>query len=202
MKAENLFWQGRKVTTADIEARNGHKGCVVWFTGLSGSGKSTIAVNVEKRLFDLGYNVFLLDGDNIRQGLNADLGFSPGDREENIRRIGEVCRLFRMAGFIVLAAFISPYAEDRLKARKLVEKDRFMEVYVKCSLQECIRRDSKGLYKKALAGKIPNFTGVSAPYEEPEKPELVLDTEMVGVEEAVGRVVVELKELTCHYGIY
>jgi adenylyl-sulfate kinase len=192
LKATNIIWHQRKVTLSDIEKRNRHRGCVVWLTGLSGSGKSTIAVEVEKILFDAGCSVYLLDGDNVRHGLNKDLGFSPQDREENIRRIGELAKLFRNAGFIVLTAFISPYKKDRLASRVLLDKNDFIETYVKCSLVECIRRDPKGLYKKALAGIIPDFTGISAPYEEPESPELIINTEELSIEESAKKLIEKL----------
>ena len=155
---------------------------MVWLTGLSGSGKSTIANRVAQTLFDQGKRVYVLDGDTLRQGLNKDLGFSPKDREENIRRAGEVAKLFRLTGFIVIAAFISPYKKDRDAVRSIVDAGHFFEVHVHADVQECIRRDPKGLYEKALAGKIPEFTGVSAPYEAPESPELLINT--VALDEA------------------
>jgi adenylylsulfate kinase len=191
-KATNVSWHSKKVNLEEIESRNGHKGCLIWLTGLSASGKSTIAVETEKRLFDMGYNVYLLDGDNMRHGLNKDLGFSPTDREENIRRIAEVSKLFRNAGIIVISAFISPYRKDRRIARNLLEPGFFIETHIKCSLEECIRRDPKGLYKKALDGQINDFTGISAPYEEPESPEIVLNTEQFTVEESVDTIIQEL----------
>jgi len=194
MKATNIKWHQRKVDVEDIEKRNGHKGCVVWLTGLSASGKSTIAVEVEKKLFDLGFHVYLLDGDNVRYGLNKDLGFSPEDREENIRRIAELSNLFRNAGFIVLSAFISPYKKDRNVAREMIDGGRFIETYIKCSIEECANRDPKGLYKKAFAGEIKEFTGISAPYEAPEKPELVVDTEKLNIEESAKIIIKKLKE--------
>ena len=194
-KATNIKWHERKVSIEDIERRNGHKGCVVWLTGLSASGKSTIAVEVEKKLFDLGFNVYLLDGDNVRYGLNKDLGFSPEDREENIRRIAELSNLFKNAGFIVLSAFISPYKKDRDVARRLINGGRFIETYIKCSIDECARRDPKGLYKKAREGIIKDFTGVNAPYEEPENPELIVDTDKETVEESADKVMKKLEEL-------
>jgi len=187
-KATNIKWQDRKVTLEDVEKRNGHKGCVVWMTGLSAAGKSTIAINLEKKLFDKGYQVCLLDGDNIRHGLNKDLGFSPQDREENIRRIGELAKLLANYGLIVITAFISPYKIHRNQARLLLENGRFFEIYIKCSLKECARRDPKGLYKKAFAGEIQDFTGVSAPYEEPENPELIVDTEKLSIEESTEKI--------------
>src|SRR5690606_34801881 len=170
-----------RVTTAMREERNGHGGGVVWLTGLSGSGKSTLALELEKRLFDLGYQAYMLDGDNIRHGLNANLGFAPEDRAENIRRIGEVAALFSRMGAIAITAFISPYREDRARARAAAG-GRFHEIHIKADVATCEARDPKGLYKKARAGEIPDFTGISAPYEEPEAPELVVDTTKLTVE--------------------
>ncbi|HEY2890745.1 MAG TPA: adenylyl-sulfate kinase, partial [Dongiaceae bacterium] len=168
--------------------RNGHKGAVLWFTGLSGAGKSTIAMQVESRLFQKGYLVYVLDGDNIRSGLNANLGFSPEDRAENIRRIGEVAALFADSGMITIAAFISPYRADRQRARSAA-KDSFHEIYVKADVATCESRDPKGLYKRARSGEIAEFTGVSAPYEEPETAELVVDTATHSIEDSVRAVV-------------
>jgi adenylyl-sulfate kinase len=194
IKATNIKWHQSKVTLKDIEERNVHQGCVVWLTGLSASGKSTIAVECEKILFDHGYNVFILDGDNVRHGLNKNLGFSPEDREENIRRVGEVCKLFRSAGFIVFSSFISPYTKDRNIARELIDDGHFFEVYVKCDVEECAKRDPKGLYQKAKEGIVKEFTGVSAPYEEPENPELIIDTALLNIEDSVWMVVEKLME--------
>lgn len=193
-KATNVIWHQKKVKLQDIEKRNGHKGCVIWLTGLSAAGKSTIAVETEKQLFDMGCHVCLLDGDNIRHGLNKNLGFSPQDREENIRRIAELGKLLRNTGLIVITAFISPYRKERDLGRSLIEKGHFFEIHVKCSLEECIHRDPKGLYKKALAGEIKEYTGISAPYEEPENPELVLDTEAYSPEECAKTIVGKLRE--------
>jgi adenylylsulfate kinase len=165
---------------------------VIWFTGLSASGKSTLAHALENTLFEKGYKTYVLDGDNIRHGLNKDLGFSPQDREENIRRIGELAKLFADAGIITITAFISPYRSDREKARKLNPKN-FIEVYVKCDIDVCEQRDPKGLYKKAKAGEISEFTGISAPYEEPENPELVIDTGKLSIEESVNQLLSYLK---------
>lgn len=175
--SNNIVWEDRNIKLPEREARNGHPAHVFWFTGLSGAGKTTLARELEKILFASGKQVYLLDGDNIRFGLNADLGFSERDRRENIRRIAHVARLMFDAGFIVLCSFISPHAEMRDYARSLFPAGRFSEIYVRCSLAECQRRDPKGLYKKALAGDIPLFTGISAPYEEPQNPDLILDTE-------------------------
>lgn len=186
-KRRNLTWHHPEITREDRERRNGHKGCVVWFTGLSGSGKSTLAHAVEEVLFERGCHVYVLDGDNVRHGLNKDLGFSPADRVENIRRIGEVAKLFMQAGFIAMTAFISPYRDDRRIVRSLVD-DSFLEVYVKCDLDVCEGRDPKGLYKKARNGEIKEFTGISAPYEEPANPELIVDTVRETLEETTQNV--------------
>jgi bifunctional enzyme CysN/CysC len=169
-------------------ARNGHKGAVLWMTGLSGAGKSTVAREAEKLLFLKGYNVYVLDGDNVRGGLNANLGFSPEDRAENIRRVGEVAALFADAGIICLASFISPYSSDRERARTAAG-DAYHEVWVRADLETCEERDPKGLYKKARSGEIPDFTGISAPYEAPENPELEINTTDLSVDEAVAKLV-------------
>ncbi|HOV33265.1 MAG TPA: adenylyl-sulfate kinase [Candidatus Hydrogenedens sp.] len=192
IKATNITWHHGDIKREDREKANGHQGAVIWFTGLSASGKSTLAHALENALFEKGYKTYVLDGDNIRHGLNKDLGFSPQDREENIRRIGEVAKLFADAGIIVLTAFISPYCSDREKARKLNPRN-FIEVYVKCDLDVCEQRDPKGLYKKAKAGEISEFTGISAPYEEPENPELVIDTGKYSIEESVNQLITYLK---------
>lgn len=173
---------------------NGHASCIIWFTGLPSSGKSTIASEVEHRLHASGIRTYLLDGDNVRHGLNADLGFSPAEREENIRRIGEVARLFLDAGLITLVAFISPYRKDREKVRRGVEAGEFIEVYVKCPVAVCEQRDAKGFYRKARQGEIKEFTGVSAPYEEPLDPEIILDTERLSVAEAVEETLTYLQQ--------
>jgi adenylylsulfate kinase len=188
IKATNITWHHHTVSREDREMRNSHGTAVLWFTGLSASGKSTIAQALQAVLFEHGCQAYVLDGDNIRHGLNKDLGFSPEDREENIRRIGEVAALFRDAGFIVSTAFISPYRADRDKARSLCG-DAFIEVYVYCPVDVCEDRDPKGLYKKAREGKIPEFTGISAPYEEPDNPELVLNTAELSLEGCVGKVI-------------
>jgi len=176
-KSTNLFAVEHRVETQNRWRRNGHESGVLWLTGLSGAGKSTIALELERQLHLKGYQVYTLDGDNVRHGLCADLGFSPEDRSENIRRIGEVANLFAEAGVIVLTAFISPYQADRDLARA-VNPERFHEVFVKADLATCEQRDPKGLYVKARAGEIPEFTGISAPYEAPENPELVVDTDI------------------------
>jgi adenylylsulfate kinase len=188
-KATNIVWHPGNVTREDRQSITGHKGCTVWFTGLSGSGKSTVAVAVEKALWDRGVRAYILDGDNVRHGLNSDLGFSPEDRTENIRRIGEVAKLFTDAGVINLTAFISPYRSDRDRVRGIMQAGDFIEVHVDCPIEECERRDVKGLYAKARAGKIPEFTGISAPYEAPEKPELVLRTGELSEEQSTAKVV-------------
>src|SRR5512138_499684 len=188
-KSTNIVWHQGNVTRADREKINGHKACTVWLTGLSGSGKSTIAVDLEKRLWERGVRAYILDGDNIRHGLNKNLGFSPADRTENIRRIGEVAKLFTDAGVIVMTSFISPYRGDRDAVRAIMAKGDFVEVHVQASVETCESRDVKGLYKKARAGEIPEFTGISAPYEAPERPELVLDTQAQSVEQSVAALV-------------
>ena len=166
----------------------------MWFTGLSASGKSTIAHSVEKELFQRDIRTYVLDGDNVRHGLNSNLGFSREDRKENIRRIVELSKLFIDAGLLVLACFISPYRVDREYIRKSLEGDNFLEIYVKCSIEECERRDPKGQYKKARAGIIENYTGVSAPYEEPENPDLIIDTEKLTIADSVRSIVGLLNE--------
>ncbi len=175
-----------QVTAEERAHRLGQRGCVVWFTGLSGSGKSTLAHALEQRIFDAGGLAFVLDGDNVRQGLNSDLGFSQADREENIRRIGEVAALFADAGVITLVSFISPYVADRQRARAAAGSDRFVEVFLDAPLAVCEQRDPKGLYRKARAGEIAEFTGVSAPYEPPPNADLTIDTGATGLEAAVG----------------
>ncbi|MFC8685822.1 adenylyl-sulfate kinase [Brevibacillus porteri] len=190
----NIVWHPTTVTKQDRQKRAGHKSCVLWFTGLSGAGKSTLANAVEHELHQRGLASYVLDGDNIRHGLNRGLGFGAEDRRENIRRIGEVAKLFVDAGVITLTAFISPYREDRELARNLVEAGEFIEVYVKCSLDECERRDVKGLYQKARNGEIGQFTGISAPYEEPVQAELVIESDKQTIEESVQCVLTYLEE--------
>ncbi len=187
-KATNIVWHPGAVTRADREQLNGHHGCTVWLTGLSGSGKSTIAVDLEKRLWSRGVRAFILDGDNIRHGLNKNLGFSPADRTENIRRIGEVAKLFADAGMVAITAFISPYRADRDQVRAIMQPGDFVEVFVDCPLEVCEQRDVKGLYQKARAGQIPEFTGISAPYEAPLEPELTIHTQDQSVEESARQV--------------
>jgi len=185
----NVVWQCYAVDRARRSQLNGHKSVLVWFTGLSGSGKSTIAHAVEQLLYERGIHTYVLDGDNVRHGLNADLGFSEDDRRENIRRVGEVGKLLVDAGLVVLATFISPFRQDRQRVRDLMAEGEFLEVYVRCDLETCKRRDPKGLYAKALAGDITDFTGIDSPYEEPDSPELVVDTSRESVDQAAQRVV-------------
>ncbi|ACV64760.1 adenylylsulfate kinase [Desulfofarcimen acetoxidans DSM 771] len=189
IKAANIVWHKYKVKKEDRYRINGHKSCVLWITGLSGSGKSTLAVEVEKELYKCKVHSYVLDGDNIRHGLNKDLGFSAEDRQENIRRIGEVSKLLVDAGLLVISAFISPFREDRLKVRELFKTGEFIEIYVKCGLEVCEKRDPKGLYEKARQGIIKDFTGISSPYEVPITPELVVDTEELKIEECVDQVI-------------
>ncbi len=188
VRSTNITWHKPLVSREDRERRNGYKGAVLWITGLPSSGKSTLAHEVEKALFLRGCNAYVLDGDNIRHRLNKDLGFTPEDRKENIRRIGEVANLFTDAGIIVITAFISPYRADRDQARALNEPGRFIEIYCKCSLEVCESRDPKGLYLKARAGEIKDFTGVSAPYEESENPEIVVETDKESLQQCVRRI--------------
>lgn len=188
-KATNITWHEATVTAEDRETLLNQKGCVIWFTGLSGSGKSTLANAVEQVLHQQQHHTYVLDGDNVRHGLNKNLGFSPEDREENIRRIGEVAKLFADAGTIVMTAFISPYCADRDQARALIAEDRFVEVFVDCPLGVCEERDTKGLYKKARAGEIKEFTGISAPYESPLNPEVTVNTSALSIEECAQAVV-------------
>jgi adenylylsulfate kinase len=186
---KNIKWHGTRVTKDMKKKLHGHKSFVLWFTGLSGSGKSTIASEVEHILFQKGLSTVLLDGDNVRHGLNRDLMFSDEDRKENIRRLGEVAKLFVDNGVIVLAAAISPIEEDRQAVRKMLGKDEYIEIYVDCSLTECENRDPKGLYKKVRNGLISNFTGISNPYEIPSNSEIVLHTESEDIEECTNSVI-------------
>ena len=188
IKSENLVTVKHRISAEARANSNKHRGGVLWFTGLPGSGKSTLAIETELRLFGNGRQVYVLDGDNVRQGLSSDLGFSPEDRTENIRRIGEVASLFADAGFIVITAFISPYREDRDIARKAAG-DMFHEIFIDADIETCERRDPKGHWALARAGKIPEYTGVSAPYEEPEKPEYVVDTAKLSIDESVGKMI-------------
>jgi adenylylsulfate kinase len=190
MSTENLHYHEHRVARELKEKRNQHKSRVLWFTGLSGSGKSTVANATEKVLHDMGFQTYILDGDNVRMGLNKDLGFSPEDRTENIRRITEVAKLFADSGSIVLTAFISPYREDRDKAREIISTEDFIEVFVSADLSVCESRDPKGLYKKARAGEIKGFTGIDAPYEAPLNPELIVETDKNDIE-ACSQIVVD-----------
>lgn len=186
MSNQNIVWHTHKITRAERAQKKGQKPCLLWFTGLSGSGKSTVANALDVALFERGYHTFLLDGDNVRYGLNRDLGFSNKDREENIRRVGEVSKLFCDAGLIVLSAFISPFFSDRRLVRNLFPSGEFVEVFMDTPLEVCETRDPKGLYKKAREGSIKEFTGIDSPYERPERAEIVLDTSRLSVEACVG----------------
>jgi adenylylsulfate kinase len=188
----NLTWHDRSVTREEIAELNGHRGATVWLTGLSASGKSTLANATARTLHELGVRTYVLDGDNVRHGLNKDLGFSPEDRQENIRRIGELAKLMTEAGMVTFAAFISPYISDRQEARDLYEPGDFVLVHVDCTLEECERRDPKGIYKKAREGLIKGFTGIDAPYEPPERPEVYLNTATSSVVECVETIVTAL----------
>lgn len=189
MISQNVLWQSSDVKREDRQRLNGHSGAILWLTGLSGAGKSTLAHAVEKRLFSMGVQTYVLDGDNIRHGLCGDLGFSTADRAENIRRISEVAKLFMDAGFIVLTAFISPYTAEREKAKLLIGNDNFLEIYCRCPLPVCEKRDVKGLYKKARAGEVKEFTGVSSSYEEPIAADLIIDTADLSVEDSADSII-------------
>ena len=182
-----------RITRKDREGMKGHKSFILWFTGLSGSGKSTLSHRVEEKLFEMGVHTYVLDGDNIRMGLNKDLGFSEEDRRENIRRIGEAAKLMMEAGVIAMTAFISPFKKDRNLIRQLLPQGDFIEIFCKASLETCESRDVKGLYKRARAGEIKNYTGIDSPYEAPDNPELVIDTEGESLEESVAKVMGFLK---------
>lgn len=194
--SKNIFWTRGKVTAEQRANLSGHSGCVIWITGLSASGKSTIATELERELIRRGKLAYLLDGDNTRHGLCSDLGFSPEDRRENIRRVGEVVRLFADAGIICITAYISPYRSDRDKARQLVPPGKFIEVYLNAPLAVCEQRDPKGLYAKAHSGEIKEFTGVSAPYEPPLNPELELRTDKMSVAECVAAILAKLDRMS------
>ncbi len=191
---ENIIPHNFYISKENRNHQNGHSSFVVWFTGLSGSGKSTLANLVEKDLFDKNIKTFVLDGDNIRRGLNKGLGFSRAERQENLRRIAEVAKLFVESGTVVMTSFISPLEEDRKFIRKIIGDNNFVEIFVNTSLEECERRDVKGLYKKARAGKIKNFTGIDLPYEAPKKPDLEVKTEEETLEDATKRIVLHLQE--------
>ncbi len=194
VKATNVVWHTHNVSRDDRAAQKKQKPCVIWFTALSGAGKSTVANALVGELFRQGHHSYLLDGDNVRLGLNKDLGFTDADRVENIRRIGEVAKLFADAGLIVLTAFISPFRADRDLIRKLMPDGEFFEVHVHAALDVCESRDPKGLYKKARAGQIKNFTGIDSPYEAPEKAELTIDTGALSIEQSVQKLLAFLKE--------
>lgn len=187
-KNNNITWFDGYVTKEDRERLHGHKGAVIWFTGLSSSGKSTIAHHLEKLLYEMNCSTYVFDGDNVRHGLSADLGFSPEDRGENIRRIGEMVKLFVDAGIVAITAFISPYRKDRERIRDLVGKDRFFEIHVDCPISVCAERDQKGIYEKAKAGIIKEFTGVSASYEPPEHPDMVIQSDKMDATSAARKV--------------
>ena len=191
--SSNVVWHHATVTRARREQQNNHRGAILWFTGLSGAGKSTLAHAVEEELHQMGCRTFVLDGDNMRHGLCGDLGFSNEDRIENIRRVGEVAKLFMEAGIIVLTAFISPFRSDRERVRGMVEHGDFIEIYCDSSIEVCETRDVKGLYKKARAGQIAEFTGISSPYEVPENPEITVRTGTVELEVCVQQVLAQLE---------
>lgn len=193
-KSSNVVWHHATVIRERREALNGHRSVMLWFTGLSGAGKSTLAHSVEEHLYQMGCRTFTFDGDNVRHGLCSDLGFSAEDRVENIRRVGEMGKLFLEAGVIALTAFISPFRSDRGKVRSLLPHGEFLEIYCHCPLEVCEERDVKGLYKRARAGEIKNFTGISSPYEEPENPELLVDTGSLSLDESVAKVIGLLQE--------
>ena len=195
MKSSNIIYHQATVTRQRRNKLNNHRSIILWFTGLSGSGKSTLAHSLEERLFQRGCSTFVLDGDNVRHGLNSNLDFSEAGRTENIRRISEVSKLMLESGLIVMTAFISPFSKDRNEARKLITSDDFVEIYCKASLEKCESRDVKGLYKKARAGEIKNYTGIDSPYEIPENPELIIDTDNQSIEDSVSTILsfLELK---------
>ncbi|MFC8563162.1 adenylyl-sulfate kinase [Peribacillus frigoritolerans] len=191
---EYIHHHSFSITKELRQALHGHKSFILWFTGLSGSGKSTIANMVEGRLHEKGISTYILDGDNLRNGLNEDLGFSSEDRKENIRRIGEVAKIFVDGGIVVLATFISPYISDREDVRKKVQQAEFLEIYVKCPLEACRKRDPKGFYKKARKGEVTHFTGISDPYEKPVNPEIIIETSQYSIEECVRQIMNFLKD--------
>jgi len=194
MKSSNIIYHQASVTRQRRNKLNNHRSIVLWFTGLSGSGKSTLAHALEEKLFQKGCRTFVLDGDNVRHGLNSNLGFSEEGRTENIRRISEVSKLMLESGLIVMTAFISPFSKDRNEARNLISNDDFIEIYCKASLEVCEARDVKGLYKLARAGEIKNYTGVDSPYEEPENPELTINTDHQTLENSVSKILSFLEQ--------
>lgn len=193
IKSHNITWQQSAITKMDRQILNKHRSCVLWLTGLSGSGKSSLANELDKRFYSKKIRSYVLDGDNVRHGLNKNLGFSYEDRKENIRRIGEVSRLFVDAGLFAITAFISPFQEDREMVRGMFNQGEFIEIFVSCSLEECEKRDPKGLYKKARNGEIKEFTGISSPYEPPRNPELVIETDKFTIDECVDKILQYLK---------
>ncbi|AND84546.1 adenylyl-sulfate kinase [Clostridium tyrobutyricum] len=193
MESTNIVWHKMNIDRNRREKLLNQKGALIWFTGLSGSGKSTVASCLESKLYEIGKLTYLLDGDNVRYGLNSNLGFTKEDRSENIRRIGEVCKLFVDAGLITIASFVSPFKEDRNRIRDLMGKD-FIEVYVDCPIEVCEKRDPKGIYKKARKGEIKNFTGIDSPYEKPDKPEIIVSTHLNSVEECADEIIKYLSE--------
>ncbi|MFL0810264.1 MAG: adenylyl-sulfate kinase [Agarilytica sp.] len=194
MKSSNAVWHESTVTRTSRNIKNKHNSAVLWFTGLSGAGKSTLAHEVEQRLFEKGCNTFVLDGDNVRHGLCGDLGFNDEDRVENIRRVGEISKLFLEAGVLTLTAFISPFRSDRQRVRNILPHGDFIEIYCNCDLEVCEDRDVKGLYKRARAGEIPHFTGISSPYEAPSKPELTVNTGSDSLEHCANQIIDFLTE--------
>lgn len=194
MEERNLYRHKPSVSREERNVQNGHRSCVLWLTGLSGAGKSTLAYEVERRLYECGIRSYVLDGDDLRSGLNRDVDFTPAGRRENIRRSAEVGKLLAHAGHIVIVALISPYREDRLLARTLIGEDDFVEVFLDCPLEVCEQRDPKGLYKKARSGQIPSFTGVSAPYEPPERPEIRIPSHRQSLEESVMQILKYLED--------
>jgi bifunctional enzyme CysN/CysC len=190
----DVVWQDWNIPRTERELKNGHRAAVLWLTGLSGSGKSTIGRQLERTLFEAGYQTMLLDGDQLRHGISGDLGFDEADRRENIRRAAEVARLFYEQGSIVICTFVSPFAADRERARKVIGNDGFFEIFVDCDIDECRRRDPKGLYARADRGEIPNFTGVSSAYEPPAKPEITLKTTDQSVGQSVEQILTELRK--------
>jgi adenylylsulfate kinase len=194
MDDNNIVWHHATVTRARRQKQNGHRSVILWFTGLSGAGKSTLAHAVEEELHQMGCRTFVFDGDNVRHGLNKNLGFSKEDRQENIRRIGEMCKLFIEAGVIALTAFISPFREDRERVRRLVAEGDVIEIFCDCSLEVCESRDVKGMYARARRGEIKEFTGISSPYEPPEHAEIIIKTDHLSIEESVEKVITYLKK--------
>lgn len=188
-KSSNVVWSDNSINKDSRDSLNKQRSAIIWFTGLSGSGKSTVANALEEKLHNLSFRTYLLDGDNVRHGLSSDLGFADNDRQENIRRIGEVSKLFIDAGVMVLATFISPFIKDRSFVRNIVNQTEFIEIYIKCPLEVCESRDVKGLYKKARAGEIKQFTGIDSPYEEPVNPDITIDTAELSLDESVDKII-------------